>query len=380
MKILFINNFRKRGGGEEFLRDLLPGLVEKGITVGLVCRPGTPLADMFRNSEIAIFPIQRSLLGSVSTVWKTARVIREGGYEFVDIQRGHDIIQAWLAALLSGKKPLLLYTLQVPEFVKSRFLLSRMAQIVTISRYIRDKLVAFSPTVASRTSIIHYGIELDRFRRGTTLRGSLRNRFRLSPETKIIGAVGDIWKNQIEFLDALVLIRQEVTNACFVLAAVENSSVQVEAFKRRVEQLGLTDAVLWAGRLSKEDMPSFYADIDVAITTYRNEGFGIWVLEALAAGTPVVSVNAGGVRDSLEGCPAAVLVDGGPKDMAAEVVKIFKDPSLRTIMADSGPRWIAERFSRNRMVDDYFHFFQSLQGNGRAPGDSKREALSSLRE
>jgi glycosyltransferase involved in cell wall biosynthesis len=360
MKILFVNNFRKRGGGEEFLRDLLPGLVEKGASVGLVCRPGTPLTDMFRNSQISLFPIQRSGLRFVSAVWKMARVIRDNSYEFVNIQRGHDIIQAWLAVLLSGKRPLLLYTLQVPEFIQSRFLLSRMARIVTISRYIRNKLAAFYPTVAPRINIIHYGIELDRFRRGITRSGSLRNRFGLLPGTRIIGAVGDLWKNQIEFLDALVLIRQELPGTCFALAASERGVTQIEAFKQRAEQLGLADAVLWTGRLSKEDMPSFYADIDVAVSTYPNEGFGIWVLEALAAGTPVVSVNAGGIRDSLEGCPAGVLVNGGPQDMAAAVVRILKDASSRAMMADAGPRWIAERFSRKRMVDDYLEFFRSL--------------------
>jgi glycosyltransferase involved in cell wall biosynthesis len=372
MKILFVNNFRKRGGGEEFLRDLLPGLVEKGVSVGLVCRPGAPLTDMFSNSQITLFPIQRSGLRGVSAVWKTARVIRHGGYEVIDIQRGHDIIQAWLAALLSRKKPLLLYTLQVPEFVKSRFLLSRVAKIVTISRYIRDKLVAFYPTVAQHTSIIHYGIELDMFRRGTARLGSLRNQFGLPQRTLIIGAVGDLWKNQIEFLDALVLIRQELPGTCFALAASERGVRQIEAFKQRAEQLGLADAVLWTGRLSKENMPSFYADIDVAVSTYLNEGFGIWALEALAAGTPVVSINAGGIRDSLEGCPAGVLVNGGPEDMAAEVVKILKDPSLRAMMADAGPRWIAELFSRKRMVDDYFEFFQALRVS---EGASRRQGV-----
>ena len=361
MKILFVNNFRKRGGGEEFLRDLLPGLVERGVSVGLVCRPGTPLTDMFSNSQISLFPIQRSGLRFVSAVWKMARIIRDNSFEFVNIQRGHDIIQAWLAALLSGKRPLLLYTLQVPEFIQSRFLLSRMAKIVTISRYIRDKLAAFYPTVAPRINIIHYGIELDKFRRETTRRSLLRDRFGLLPETRIIGAVGDLWKNQIEFLDALVLIRQELPGTRFALAASERGVTQIEAFKQRAEQLRLADAVIWTGRLSKEDMPSFYADIDVAVSTHPNEGFGIWVLEALAAGTPVVSVNAGGIRDSLEGCPAGVLVNGGPQEMADAVVRILKDASFRAMMADAGPRWIEERFSRKRMVDDYFRFFRALR-------------------
>jgi glycosyltransferase involved in cell wall biosynthesis len=246
-----------------------------------------------------------------------------------------------------------------------------MAKIVTISRYIRDKLAAFYPTVAPRINIIHYGIELDKFRREIARRIMLRNQFGLLPETRIIGAVGDLWKNQIEFLDALVLIRQELPGTCFALVASERGITQIEAFKQRAEQLGLADAVLWIGRLSKEDMPSFYADIDVAVSTHPNEGFGIWVLEALAAGTPVVSVNAGGIRDSLEGCPAGVLVNGGPQDMAAAVVRILKDASFRAMMADAGPRWIAERFSRKRMIDDYLKFFRTLRtskGVSRRPG------------
>jgi hypothetical protein len=41
IKVLFVNNFRGRGGGEEFLRDLQPGLLRRGVQVGLVCRPNT---------------------------------------------------------------------------------------------------------------------------------------------------------------------------------------------------------------------------------------------------------------------------------------------------------------------------------------------------
>ena len=363
MKILFVNNFRGRGGGEEFLRDLLPGLAAKGVKVGLICRPNTPLVDMFKNSEVTLYPIRRSGMSTISAVFKTAKVIKEGGYEIIDIQRGHDIIQSWLAAGLSGRKPVLMYTTQVPEFMRSRFLLSRMKKIVTISRHIRDRIISYFPKMASRTSIIYYGIDLNKFKPGNIGRGTLRGRFCLPPDARIIGTVGDLWKNQIEFLDALALIRKELPGSRFALVASGTGIGQIEVFKRRAAELGLTEAVLWTGRLSKEDMLSFYADIDVAVSTHRNEGFGIWVLEALAVGTPVVSVNEGGIRDSLEGCPAGVLVDGGPGPMAAAVLKILKNPSQHARMAEAGPRWTAERFSRERMIDDYFRFFQALVKN-----------------
>ncbi len=367
MKILFVNNFRGRGGGEEFLRDLLPGLVAKGVQVGLVCRPGTPLVDMFRDSEVSLHQVQRSGRHHVSAVFETAKVIQQGGYEIIDIQRGHDIIQSWLAAALSGRKPVLMYTTQVPEFIKSRFLLSRMKKIVTISRHIRDRITSYFPKIASRTSIIYYGIDFNKFNPGNLRRGSLRDRFGLSSETRIIGTVGDLWKNQIEFLDALVLIRKELPGSRFALVASDTGIGQIEEFKRRADALGLTDSLLWTGRLPKEDMLSFYADIDIAVSTHRNEGFGIWVLEALAMGAPVVSVNEGGIRDSLEGCPAGVLVDGGVREMAEAVLRILRDRSLRARMSEAGPRWIAEKYKRERMVEDYYRFFQTLATERKVP-------------
>jgi glycosyltransferase involved in cell wall biosynthesis len=188
----------------------------------------------------------------------------------------------------------------------------------------------------------------------------IRNRFGLPQDARIIGTVGDLWKNQIEFLDAFVLIKKEIPASYFALVASENEVEHVVAFKKRAAELGLVDAILWMGRLSKEDMLAFYAGIDVAVSTHRNEGFGIWVLEALATGTPVVSVDEGGIRDSLEGCPAGMLVDGGPEHMAAAVSAVLKDHSLRTTMSERGPLWVADRFSRDRMVEDYYGFFKGM--------------------
>jgi glycosyltransferase involved in cell wall biosynthesis len=359
VNILFVNNFRKRGGGEEFLRDLLPGLVQKGINVGLVCRPGTPLVEMFRDSDVSVYPIDRSGVKALSSAFAVSGVIRRGGYRLVNIQRGHDIVQSWLGALLAGTRPRLMYTPQVPEFIRSRFLLRRMDAIATISRYIRDRLTAFDSSLATRISIVYYGIDLDRFNPSLLKKGWLRKRFGLSRDATVIGTVGDLWKNQIEFLDALVIVRQSIPEARFALVAEDTGSPLIKAFKDRAAALGLTDAVLWTGRLSKEDMMSFYADIDLAVSTHRNEGFGIWALESMAMGRPVIAYNDGGIRDAIEG-PAGMLVDGGPQEMAKTVIQLLMDRSRLASMSEAGPQWVRERFSRQRMIDDYVRYFHAI--------------------
>jgi glycosyltransferase involved in cell wall biosynthesis len=169
-----------------------------------------------------------------------------------------------------------------------------------------------------------------------------------------------MWKNQIEFLDALVEIKKEVPGVRYLLLTPMADMPQLREFRDRAALLGVSDSVLWLDAIPKDDMPSYYADLDLAISTFRNEGFGIWVVEALAMGTPVIAFDNGGVRDALEGCPAGILIKGGAKEMAVEVTRLLKDASARKMMSEAGPRWVSERFSRERMVDEYYRFFNSL--------------------
>jgi glycosyltransferase involved in cell wall biosynthesis len=360
VRILFVNNAKIRGGGEEFLRDLLPGLMQKGVQVDLVCRPGTPLETMFQGMPITIYPIERSGFSRITSVFKIAKIIKDNRYDIISIQRGHDIVQSWIAARLSGTRVLLSHTVHIVDFIRSRFLLGRLDGIVTISRYVYQKLVDFSPELSERLTIIHNGVDLDLFNAAKGRKGFIRDSFHLSADTPLISTVGLMWKNQIAFLDALVEIKSVLPETRYLLLTAMNGSPQIQEFKDRVAALGLEDSVLWLDTLPKGDMPAYYADLDLAVNTFPREGFGLWVVEALAMGTPVVAFDEGGVRDSLEGCPAAVLVKNSTKAMTEAVVRILKDREVRKQMSEPGPQWVKERFSRERMVENYYRYFDSL--------------------
>lgn len=359
-----MNNARGRGGGEEFLRDLLPGLAARGIEVGLVCRPGTPLEAIFRGSSaVRLHPIHWAPAAAPRAVLRLARLIRRDRYGLVNVQRGHDIVESWAGARLSRARPALVYTPQVPQFFRSRLALRRMDHIVTISRHIRDALVRFDAALAPRVRIVYYGIDALAFRRDRAPRGWLRERLGVPAGARLVGTVGDLWKNQIEFLDALASIRERHPEVRYVLAG-SPASTGAEPFRARARALGLAEAVLWAGHVAKADMPAFYADLDLAVSTHRNEGFGIWLLEALASGVPVVAYDDGGVRDPLEGSGAGLLVRGGPSEMARAVLDLLESEARRAALAAQGPAWVEARFARARMVSDYVRFFTDV---GTAP-------------
>lgn len=360
MKILFVNNVKYRCGGEEYLMDLLPGLSRKGATVGIVCRPHTPLASMFNGTSVHVYPAEKSGIRGIGSILRIARIIRQENYEIICIQRGHDIVQSLIASLLSGRKTTLVLTVHIADFIKSRFLLGRMHRIVAISRHIRRKIEDFYPALSGRVSVINNGIDVITFNAANAKRGFIRGRYGISADTSLISTCGIMWKNQIEFLDALAEIKREVPRVRYLLLTPLGDSPQVLAFKDRAAELGLTDSILWLNSLPKGEMPSYYADLDLAVSTFRNEGFGLWVVEALAMGIPVVAFDGGGVRDILEGSPAAVLIKDGAAEMAREVIRILKNGEMLKKMADAAPTWVAGRFSRERMVEDYFNLFRGF--------------------
>jgi glycosyltransferase involved in cell wall biosynthesis len=181
---------------------------------------------------VDVRPIQWPGSNPLRAIVQLARIIRVVGYDIVNVQRGHDILQSWAAARLSWRRPVLVYTVQVPRFVRSRFLLGRMDKIVAVSRYIEEKLVSYVPSLSPRVSVSHYGIDLSRFTPTRRERGALRRRFGLPAEAPIIGTVGDLWKNQIEFLDALAEVRMAVPNVRYALAAAESGLAEIDRFKK----------------------------------------------------------------------------------------------------------------------------------------------------
>ncbi len=115
----------------------------------------------------------------------------------------------------------------------------------------------------------------------------------------------------------------------------------VGALHRYVAELGLTTAVRFAGHASDATVASAYAAADVLVVTSEHEGFCVPVVEAMAAGVPVVAFDRGAVPEVLGG--AGVLVgDKDPYALAASISALLADAPRRDAMVAAGRRRLAE--------------------------------------
>ncbi len=170
-----------------------------------------------------------------------------------------------------------------------------------------------------------------------------------------------MWKNQIEFLDALVEIKKEIPAIRYLLLTPMADMPQMQAFKDVQRTLGVADSTPVAGYAAEGRHAVLLCGHrcrDNSTIAMKDSASGSWKrwpwehrLLPLMKGEYVILL-----KDVL----LVILIRNGAQEMADEIVRILKDAAVRQRMSEAGPRWVAERFSRERMIDEYHRYFKSI--------------------
>ena len=127
-----------------------------------------------------------------------------------------------------------------------------------------------------------------------------------------------------------------------------------------VRQLGLADAVTWAGYLSDAKLAAVYGSADLLVHPSRYEGFGLQVVEAMACGVPVVCSNAGSLPE-VSGDAAILLKPDDVAGFGNEIVRVLSTPSLAADLSARGVTHAA-RFTWRRTAEETLAIYNRVAG------------------
>jgi glycosyltransferase involved in cell wall biosynthesis len=144
----------------------------------------------------------------------------------------------------------------------------------------------------------------------------------------------DIQKNVARLLDALALVTEPVR-----LRLVGDGDLRQDLLARTA-RLGLGDRVEFVGRKHGEDLIKEYADAELFVLPSDREGMALVVLEAMAAGLPVLATAVPGNIETIEG--AGLLVEPAPQALAAAIDGLARDRSAREALAAAGAARVAD--------------------------------------
>ena len=200
------------------------------------------------------------------------------------------------------------------------------------------------------------------------------------PETLMVGIIGRLTgvKNHRLLLDAVSRVRAAGYADRFRFLVVGDGELR-GGLERRAAELDVGDMIAFCGW--RRDMPSVFRGLDAVVLTSRNEGTPVALIEAMAAGRPVVSTDVGGVRDLL-GNPVedasggvtvaerGILVPSEDGDALARALVFLADHhGLVPGLTLRGSEFVAARYSLDRLVRDMRLLYSEVltQAGGRCP-------------
>lgn len=172
------------------------------------------------------------------------------------------------------------------------------------------------------------GVDLNKFMPQTKeSKAELRKQYGYSDKDFIMIYVGELSKrkNQKQVIESMGLLKDKFSNLKLLLVgrgSLENS------YRDLVKQLGLEEIVLFLGY--RKDVPQLMGLADIAVSSSKQEGLPVNVMEAMATGLPLVVTNSRGNRDLvLNNCNGYVVKLGSKEEFASAVEKLYMSPEKR---------------------------------------------------
>jgi len=222
-------------------------------------------------------------------------------------------------------------------FLGARRVLEDAAAVVCVGG---DEYVAAQAKLpGQRVELIPNGVDCEAFAQGDA--AGFRAAHGLATDRRIILCVSriDYQKNQIGLVDALAQVATQVPTVHLVLLGPVTVAGYHERLLNRVRELGLTDRVTLIPGLRPDDpmLPAAYHAAEVFCLPSLHEPFGIVILEAWAAGRPVVASRVGGIPSfTQDGEDVIQAQPGDTADLAARLIQVMGDPRLAGRLAAAG--------------------------------------------
>jgi len=366
-RILFVDHATAPGGAEHALLTLFAALDRTRFAPQLAS-PAGALADAASGLGIRVhhLPLPR-LRAAPGAPWHLARavaalmrIIRESGVELVHVNTVRASVYGGLAARLTRRR----LVWHVHDILEPGVYVRGMCRAADVAVAVSAAVAAPLPCVG-KVRVIHNGVRSETFRINRTPEAArLRAQWGIPPAAPLVGQVARLqpWKGQRDVIAVAEMLAGDVPDLHVAVVGGDifgDAPAYERELRARVRDRGLTGRVVFAGH--QDDVPAVLAALDVLVHASDREPFGRILIEAGAAGLPVVAYASGAVPEIIVHDKTGVLVPPGDRGaLAAALRRVLADPALARRLGETARAEVAVRFDARRLTRELEHVFDAV--------------------
>lgn len=358
LKVLHLETGRHLFGGAQQVAYLLPALRELGVESVLVCPPGAALATAMRAQGFVVeeIPCGGDLDLAFIGRFKAAIARHSPGLVHLHSRRGADLLGG-LAAHWAGVPALLSRRVDNPEARLAVWLKYRLyARVVAISEGIA-RVLQSEGLPAEKLCVIRDAVDPAPWQQPAP-RAAFLGEFGLAPEARVIAVVAQLIarKGHRVLLAALQDLLPQYPQLQVIFFGQGPLAASLQA---QVAAAGWDSRVRFAG--FREDLPRWLAHCELLAHPALLEGLGVSLLQASAAGVPVVASQVGGIPEAIvDGRNGLLVPPGDAAALAVALERLLSDPVLRQHLHEGGPQHVAQGFLAPQMAAAHLSVYRQL--------------------
>jgi L-malate glycosyltransferase len=354
-------------GGAEVLAARLARQLSAAYDFSFVCLDELgSLGEELRAEGFPVHVLGRKAGLDWSCPWRLAKLLRRHGVDLVHAHNYTPFLYALAAHCLYRRSPVLFteHGRHYPDYPRrkrimaNRLLLRRGDRIVGVGEAVRQALIQNEGMAAGRVQVIYNGIDLTPFADGQASRLQARQAMGVGPNDLVLMQVArlDYLKDHATAIRTLARVIERCPEARLVLVGEGPQLGPIQELCRQhrvapnVHMLGLRKDVGW-----------LLSGADLFLLTSISEGIPLTVIEAMAAGLPVVATQVGGIPEVVEDNKTGLLADSGDDTALAErILRLARDPALRHQLGALGRARALAMFSERQMHAQYARSYQEM--------------------
>lgn len=368
-KLLYVATTVTAGGIATASTRFAHELLERGNELVYVCAPTGAIREQCVAYDIPTDTLLPKNSGDLSAVLKVASLVKNYQPDIVHIHSRRDYVPVALGVKIGAvgmrKAPKIILHLHLnhvmgkPPVLAGKFFQRFTDRAIAVSETVRKSVIAAHNLAPSYVETVYNGIDMSQYlvpgsEAFSVVRTEGRRMLGIPENGNVIGIVGRYdAKGQISVIENLELILAQVPNLTLVLIGVDHGDRGGRSYGEVAQSAGVADHVVIMGLVP--DVPSTLPLLDVLVHLPSDEAFGLALVEAMAAGLPVVTTDIDGCREVIELTGGGVTVPLGDVTAASAAIAQLFTPSsgdtLRAEYAAQGRKAVATKLTMAAQVD-----------------------------